>query len=381
MPSMKNNASHSFGMTLATFHKQPVIRSIMNQTPPTINLPRIGFHYFPDTIHYRQMDLTTWLPVLQAFGASWLTLIAPANRAIPEFFLSSLLSNGIEPILHHHLPLINPPSPQDLLPIFQAYARWGVRYVVLFDRPNRRIVWPPSIWVQKHLVERFLDMYIPLADTAQKAGLIPVFPPLEPGGDFWDTAFIRLAAQSLRRRKNIKIPEPWVLSCYAWASNRPLDWGAGGPERWPGARPYGNITGEQDQCGFRIFDWYLALAQAELQQSCAILLLGAGCKLGDHADPLIPPIDEITHAWQNIEIARKMYEPIGSSTGISAEVLACNFWLLSTSPESPDAQHSWFQPHGRPLPVVSAFHQWLHTLTTQTISTDWHTTCTQPFII
>jgi hypothetical protein len=351
---------------------------MMSQPTFPKSLPRIGFHYFPDTVHYRQSDLSTWLPVLQALGASWLTLIAPNNRAIPEFFLSNLISNGIEPILHHHLPLDNPPTSMDLHQLFSAYARWGVHYLVLFDRPNLRTAWPSSIWAQKNLVERFLDIYLPLAEAAQQAGLTPVFPPLEPGGDFWDTTFIRLAAQSLRRRKNAKIPEPWVLSCYAWASNRSLDWGAGGPERWPGARPYTSITGEQDQRGFRIFDWYLDLAQTELRQACSILLLGAGCKIGDQSDLSNPPIDDISHAWQNIEIARRMCQPVESSTAIPAEVLSCNFWLLVASPESPFLRHAWFQSQGRSLPVVNAFHQWLHTLSTQTIATGWHTSCIVP---
>jgi hypothetical protein len=338
-------------------------------------LARIGFHYYPDTLHYRQTDLNIWLPVLKALGAHWLTLIAPADRAIPESFLSGLITNGIQPILHHHLPLENTPSSQDLQPIYQAYARWGVRYITIFDRPNRRAAWSIPSWTQKDLVERFLDIYLPLSETAQGAGLIPVFPPLEPGGDFWDTTFIRLAAQSLRRRSYTSLPKPWVLSCYAWAGNRPLDWGAGGPERWPGARPYGNPAGEQDQCGFRIFEWYLALAQAELRQPCAIFLLGAGSRLGDRMDIQTPPIDEITHAWQNIEIAKRICEPMDSSTGICPEVLACNFWLLTTTSEDPYVHHAWFQPNERPLPVVSAFHQWLATLSSQVVPPGWHTNC------
>ena len=27
---------------------------------------RIGFHYFPDTAHYRESDLRAWVPELQA---------------------------------------------------------------------------------------------------------------------------------------------------------------------------------------------------------------------------------------------------------------------------------------------------------------------------
>ena len=63
--------------------------------------------------------------------------------------------------------------------------------MVLFDRPNLRANWPAAAWAQSNLVERFLDVFQPLALAAVQAGLIPVFPPLEPGGDYWDTAFLR----------------------------------------------------------------------------------------------------------------------------------------------------------------------------------------------
>ena len=50
----------------------------------------------------------------------------------------------------------------------------------LFDRPNLLKNWSPSDWAQRNLVERFLDIFIPIAQRALNAGLIPVFPPLEP---------------------------------------------------------------------------------------------------------------------------------------------------------------------------------------------------------
>ena len=72
-------------------------------TPPQNN--RIGFHYYPDYNHYRDKDLHKWLPELDALGATWLTLLAPGGRAIPENFIRGLISQGIEPILHFKLPL------------------------------------------------------------------------------------------------------------------------------------------------------------------------------------------------------------------------------------------------------------------------------------
>jgi len=54
-------------------------------------MSRLGLHYFPDTIHYRQSDLQTWLPELRQLNVQWLVLRSETNRAIPETFLDGLL--------------------------------------------------------------------------------------------------------------------------------------------------------------------------------------------------------------------------------------------------------------------------------------------------
>ena len=64
---------------------------------------RYGFYYYPDTLHYWENDIHTWIPELNALGASWLTLLAPIDRAIPELFIRRIVNEGIQPILH--LPL------------------------------------------------------------------------------------------------------------------------------------------------------------------------------------------------------------------------------------------------------------------------------------
>ncbi len=218
-------------------------------TPPNNN--RIGFHHFPDYSHFREDDLRLWLPRLHSLGAKWLTLVAPLNRAIPELFLNGLLSEGIEPILHFQFSLDSPPHAQDIQLLLSAYYRWGVHYVIYFDRPNNRCAWSTKAWMQDDLVERFLDRFLPLAKIASEAGLKVVFPPLAPGGDYWDTTFLRAALQAIEHRGNYRLLENLVLSAYAYAGDRSLDWGHGGPERWPATRP--NITppGSQDQCGFQ----------------------------------------------------------------------------------------------------------------------------------
>jgi hypothetical protein len=346
---------------------------------------RIGFHYFPDTLHYRESDLLTWLPELKSLGAGWLTLVAPPDRAIPETFVAGLLEAGIEPILHFALPLVTGQLADGHQLLFHTYASWGVRYAVLFDRPNTRAVWPTNAWVQADLVERFLDLYIPLAESALQAGLTPVFPPLEPGGDYWDTAFLRVALQSLLRRGQTRLLHSLVLSAYAHTENVPLDWGAGGPECWPGARPYFTPDGQQDQRGFYIFDWYFALTRAVLGVPLPMLLFGAGKRIKDGSDPARAEQDETIHALENLALVRlisgervrfpipapwEILSPALSSAPnkdspsvlppVPSEVLACNFWLLSSNADSPCARDAWFLPDGRSLPVVGAVRQWNH---------------------
>jgi hypothetical protein len=321
---------------------------------------RLGFHYFPDFLHYRESDLQAWLPELQAMGAAWLSLAAPLNRAIPERFITGLLEGGIEPVLHFDLPLVPAQEEEQLAVLLSAYSRWGVRYVVPFDRPNRRAAWPGSAWAKEELVERFLDHYIPTAISAADEGLLPVFPPLEPGGEYWDTAFLRGALLGLQRRGPGKLLEQLALSAYAQVGAKPLLWGRGGPESWPAARPYFTPPGSQDQRGFCIFDWYLAISQAVLGSRRPMFLFGI--------DAFHPAQDEIAQTRQAQQIARWLL-PVGSATAalgadgqpdivLPDEVLAGHFALLSGSREPARAKQAWFRPGGGRHPAVIALrHQ------------------------
>ncbi len=343
---------------------------------------RLGMHYYPDTLHYREQDLQTWLPELQALGARWLTLIAPPQRAIPEYFLRGLLEAEIEPLLRIPLQPGSAAPTEELNLLLNNYARWGVHYVTLFDRPNVRRVWPAPAWAQADLVERFLDDFIPIAEIALSNDLTPVFPPLEPGGDYWDTAFLQSALQSLKRRSQARLSQNMALGAFAWTYDRPLDWGAGGPERWPSAQAYFTPADSQDQIGLRIFEWYQAIAQAELGHSLPILLVGCGSRLRSErpAQLNIQDAAELRrHAECNLSIAqlfnpqpletpKQAKEIIHNSPSLFGEgeeqpdqaleqVLCANFWLLAAAPDSQEAASAWYRSDGSLLPVVNAFKQ------------------------
>ncbi len=343
---------------------------ISSASPSPILLnSRLGLHYFPDTLHYREPDLQTWLPELQALGAGWLVLRTEQDRAIPEPFLRGLKQAAIEPLIQFPLSLEDLPDLKGIGTLLEVYARWGARYLVFYDRPNTRDAWPMSGWVQQDLVERFLDRYLPVANLAQQVGLTPVFPALEPGGSYWDTAFLRSALQAMQRRKQDALLDRLVLSAYGWTggSQHSLDWGAGGPERWPLSRPYQLPEDSQDQRGFRIFDWYLAIARSVLHEACSLILLNAGLPGGDGATGgLVEPVDSQEQAKTCTNIARllvgeQVVDPQNAENilePIPDAVIACNFWLLSASPNSPHIGSAWFEDKEHKRPVVDAMRAW-----------------------
>jgi hypothetical protein len=323
-------------------------------TPP--HNTRLGFHYYPDTLHFRDSDLSFWVPELKSLGASWLTLLAPGDRAVPESFIKGLISASIEPILHFNLPLAASLKVADISLLFDIYAKWGAHYVILFDRPNRRASWPPHLWVQNALVDRFLDRFIVLAEQCLKSGLVPVLSPLVPGGDYWDTAFLREALQSLDRRGNHKLLENLVLGAYAITSERPLSWGRGGPERWPAACPYRDSPVYEDHRGLYIYEWYTTIAESILGFSPPVILFGITNRTH---------LSKQSHQQENHEVTKTLAiaEALLSlntdkirhgvthakSQGLDpfpSGVLAGNFWLLSADPGTPGETQAWFQTDG-----------------------------------
>ena len=321
---------------------------------------RIGFHYFPDTAHYTNKDLNQWLPFLTKMQAGWLVIKSETSRAIPEQFIAGLISNGITPIIHFPLSLPDSPAPADLRAILNAYASWGAKFIILFDRPNDRTAWSASGWSQANLVESFLDRFIPLANECLNAGLNPVFPPPEPGGSYWDLSFLRTSLQAMQRRNQKNLLNNLTLAAYSWTYEHALDWGKGGQERWSGNKPYLTPADSQDQRGFRNFEWVQAVCQTVLAKSLPMILLGMGVKSLSSEDAYSPE----DHAG----LVRQILTLLGSSAEQESEaqnILAGNFWLLTTAKDDIASPFAWIKEDGSTLPAVNV----LSPQTTQTNKT------------
>jgi hypothetical protein len=304
---------------------------------------RIGFYYYPDDQHYTQSDLNLWLPVLQSMDARWLTIQGSPDRAIPEAFVQGLVEANIEPIIHIPSKVGSVPI-ETIKPILNSYARWGVRYVVVYDRPNLKNSWASSEWGRTGLVERFVDHVLPILKAQEAAGLIPVLPPLEPGGDYWDTAFFEAAMASLVRRGEGDLLRKLTLGIYAWTYGKSIDWGKGGSAQWPEARPYHTPPECEDQIGFRSFDWYAEIGEKVLQRVLPMIVIAGGELPPDQAQGLGADL----HAEKNLAIARAL-----SSDEVPAEVKNFSFYHLASYPDHKDNNASWHITVDQPRSVVS----------------------------
>jgi hypothetical protein len=220
-------------------------------------------------------------------------------------------------------------------------------------------------WANKDIVGYFLEHFLPLARLTLDHGMLPLMPPMQPGGNYWDTSFLRMMLQSLVEKNENDLLDQLVLTAYAWTHGHTLNWGAGGPSHWPEARPYVLPPGQQDQRGFHAFDWYQAVFQEVLGKTCPIFLLQAGAV----HDPLQPHgmTDVDQHDDINLSILRLLKKeqittpenPKHMLLPIDDSVVACNFWLLTASPSSPYAEDAWFLENRRPKPIVASFERCL----------------------
>jgi hypothetical protein len=247
-----------------------------------------GFTYFASPEYFVSKKISTWMPAISDLGASVIVLHANFNRAIPEDVFLCAKDNQLVPVVQFSSELPLARKFNEVAFLLEVYAKWGVNEVIFGNKPNMKHAWPIAGWHYESLVDHFLDRYIPLATQAIRLGLTPAAPPLQPGGDYWDTAFMELFLRGLNRRHLSEILEHLSIASYGYTFDKPLDWGRGGPERWSVSKPYQSAEGEQDQLGFHHFEWMQAIGQKATGKTLQTMILDAGNpgKQYSQADPL-----------------------------------------------------------------------------------------------
>jgi hypothetical protein len=153
-----------------------------------------------------------------------------------------------------------------------------------------------------------------------------------------------------------------ILSAYIPLGFRPLNWGVGGPECWPEARPYLTHTNGEDHIGFRIYDWYQAHAKAVFIEPKPIFLFGIGHPWKAAQAIKVKSTDPEDKAGRIITVARLLSgEMINDLNPVPAEVKGGMFWLLSAEEGSAHNEDAWFKSDGQTLTFGKAFKDWAKT--------------------
>ncbi|NLN69589.1 MAG: hypothetical protein GX142_02210 [Chloroflexi bacterium] len=237
---------------------------------------KIGFTYFSSKEYFLENQLDTWLQSLQKWNGTYVIFTADFDTLIPEDVFAKVRNFGLEPMLHFNTELPSARRFNDVALILDLYQKWGTKYVILGDQPNVKKSFSSSRSHKGTLVDDYLEGFMSLANHAVKIGLIPVIAPLAPGGDFWDCSFLELVLEGLKQKRMTDLLDAMVLSSYGFTFSKPLSWGKGGPEYWPGSKPYITPDGQQDQIGFNNFEWLQAVSLRRLGKKLPVIILNAG---------------------------------------------------------------------------------------------------------
>jgi hypothetical protein len=303
----------------------------------------IGFHWWPDVYHYDQSSFNQFVLELAAMGTSWLLVMSEPDKPIPRSFIHGLQDRHIEPIIRIYTPTVETPIDQGgLRALAQTYASWNVHYIHVYNEPNLSGEW--AHFDPNGLPERFMDYLLLCLDTLNSVpGIIPVFTPLSPGGNYWDTDFLKACFEIINLRDKQYLYEKMAVGIHNYAINHSLDWGGGGLAAWPCAAQHPTPPGCQDHIGFHLFEWYDEIVRARVGYTLPMICGENGMRLGDHDDPSFPAIDEMLHAQRSVEMSQLLME-----NQVPDYVFNNAFWLVCADDASPFSGHRWYKPSGEP---------------------------------
>ncbi len=302
----------------------------------------IGFHWFPDQWHYERRYYDTFVPELKAMGTSWLLVLSDGVNPIPEWFLRGLIDHDIEPLIRIYTRFVTFIDQAGLRKACKYYASLGVHYVHAFNEPNLRLEW--AEWNAQGLPARFMDFLIPCLETMYSVdGIIPVFTPLAPAGDYWDTSFLKSALAILNQRGKKYLYDKMAIGIHNYAFNKPLDYGKGGSARWRCAQPFQRPPGCEDHTGFYMFEWYDEIVRQYTGRRLPMICCENGVRLGDADDPRSPAINEALHAERHAAMCQMLM-----NGDVPYYVFNNAFWLLAAEDDNFFVRHSWYRPNGEP---------------------------------
>jgi hypothetical protein len=177
-----------------------------------------GMHWIPTTTQ-STATVDRFVAEAQRMGVKWVTLLNNgANVGDNDYLVSKLVGAGIEPVMRLYSPTLEPIQ-GDVEGMVRHFTALGVHYFQPFNEPNLNCENPDG----KVSVDRYLDAWIPAAKAIVKAGGLPGFGSMAPGGDVDDQQFLASALDGLKARGESGLLDNAWLSMHNYTWNHPIE--------------------------------------------------------------------------------------------------------------------------------------------------------------
>lgn len=176
-----------------------------------------GMHWIP-TISQSKGVVDRFVRELQEMKIKWAVILnGGTDSGRNDYLVQRLTQAGIMPVMRIYTPGLQPIRPDELEDLVRHYRDMGVYYYQIYNEPNLRFEnggYDPD-------VDRYLDLWVPAARAVERAGGLPGFGALSPGGDVDDLEFLRAALRKLKQRGQTDVLDR------AWLSVHNYDLGNG----------------------------------------------------------------------------------------------------------------------------------------------------------
>ncbi len=239
-----------------------------------------------------------------------------------DYLVRRLVEKGIMPVMrvytHEGRPIQG-----DLERLVRHYRQLGVHYYQLYNEPNLR---HENVGAYPD-VDRYLDRWIPAAKAVLRAGGLPGFGALAPGGDFDDLAFLQESLKRLKERGEVSVLDRAWLAVHNYLMDRPVD--------------------DPEQLGFRRYQRYDAIVRQALGRSLPMISTEGGVHLDSRLDER-----------QQAELLRAAYKAM---EGREPHYFAYSVWTIANEAggghDRTYSRQALFRPDST-HPIVETLRRW-----------------------
>ncbi len=254
----------------------------------------------------------------QELGVTWFKLLARGTNKVD--LARAFTQQGLEVIVRLYA---GQPHPHYVVPEgeVRAYVDAGAHYFEWGNEPNLCLEWNRASWDEGARVDKVCQQFLRNAEVIRRAGGIPLFPALTPGGDYPHRDWYRTTFEWLRQHGHLSALDGAAMAIH----NRPMN------------NPLNHI--DSTGCNFLEYEWIDDLVRRYVGRSLPLLATEAGYEPGWNQNPSFPPIDPQRHAAYNVEILRN-FGPHGSRRWRDSLFCQC-MWLVDSFGHHDFSEAAW----------------------------------------